>query len=79
MECNLIDRIIIYTDAAFFPSTGKTAFGYVVQYNENILLAGACSGRRKALVQEGKVSAVLWALRKAKELGFSKLHILSDA
>lgn len=40
---NFKDIIIIYTDAAFSSSNGKAAFGYVVQKNGNVLLAGACS------------------------------------
>ena len=70
---------MIFTDAAFSKLDGKAGYDYAIWINGSFVVAGSLDGSKVSSSKESETRAILSAVIKAKAMGFSKVHILTDA
>lgn len=79
LETKMNVRFVIFCDAAFFISDGKSAYGVTIYFDSSLIVADAVKGKRCFNAKEAEVGAILYPVRRAIDFLFHKIHIACDA
>ena len=71
--------VVIFSYAAYKATDGKASFGYVAMIKGVIVDAGDWNGPKVTSSKEAKARAVLAAIKRAIEKGFTWVHVLLNA
>lgn len=70
--------ILVFSDAAWDPLTGKAGFGFFITINQNVILLAGATDDTCASSLDAKLCAILLALEHCHSNGWSPSKLFSD-